>query len=175
MQGASIDTAIFDPYEYSSASSHLVASAIPRPSPAQWTDKQISKLLTQAKNSYSTKQFVQAYTALQPLITSASYKEDGDSKTNSTGSAPIAKAKYSLRIKVWCLYLSVLSEIIDSDSSDPQCALASDEYDLLKSKFVNGSIWEQVIQDGYEGEVAKVDGAVVQALYGDPTFFVSQS
>ncbi|KAL8824171.1 MAG: hypothetical protein Q9191_005243, partial [Dirinaria sp. TL-2023a] len=164
MSSTSIDTAIFNPHEYSSSSPHFVTSAIPRSSPIQWTDKQISKLLTQAKNLYSTKQFVQAYTALQRLITRPHDKDQESPKTESAGSAPIAKAKCSLRIKVWCLYLSVLSEIIDSEPIDFRSAFGGGEYDSLKSKIVNGSVWEQVIQDGYEGDLGSVDGAVVQAV-----------
>ena len=75
--------------------------------------------------------------------------------------APVASATTSHRVKVWSLYITLINSIVDLGNDEGKRVFGQREYKALVAKARDGSIWEQVVRDGYGGREGSVDAEVV--------------
>jgi hypothetical protein len=141
------------------ASSSLASSASSLPN---------SKLGSQAYKSASqlflTRRLQESLAVLDPIITVPTSADDvsvtnGDDRASAL--APIASASSTVRIKVWNLYITLLSSIVDLGPEEGKRELGQKEWKALVNKVRDGTIWEEVVQLGYRGREGSVDADVV--------------
>lgn len=118
---------------------------------------QISKAYTQASNLFLTRRLTEALSTLTPIVERPLVEVIGE----SPDPAPIAIASRSSRIKIWCLYLTLLNAIIGLGPDEGKAAFGSNVWRDIASKARDGSIWEDVVQVGYNGIEGNVDAEVV--------------
>ncbi|KAI5288436.1 hypothetical protein KEM52_001159 [Ascosphaera acerosa] len=75
--------------------------------------------------------------------------------------AAAAAAPRALRVKIWNLYITLLSAIVDLGSEDGAAEFGDDQWRAMASSVRNGRIWEYVVRAGYHGKEGAVDGEVV--------------
>jgi hypothetical protein len=62
---------------------------------------------------------------------------------------------------VWSLYLTILNAIVEMDPDEGKAAFGSQEWRALCAKVREGSVWEDVVRNGYHGVEGEVDSEVV--------------
>jgi hypothetical protein len=77
-----------------------------------------------------------------------------------------------LRIKVWNLYITILSAIVELGPEDGKIQFGQKEWKAIASKVRDGGIWETVVQAGYGGREGAVDADVVYNLFVIPMLSV---
>ncbi|PYH85886.1 peroxisome proliferation protein peroxin 26 [Aspergillus uvarum CBS 121591] len=147
-----------------SQSQHLSsATSTPPLSPS----KLCSKTYKKASHLFLTRRLQEALAALEPAITSPSGNDDqftnGDS-SSALGGPPIASAQPTWRIKVWNLYITLLSGIVDLGPEEGKAVFGQKEWKAISSQVREGQIWETVVQTGYQGLEGSVDAEVVYNL-----------
>ncbi|KAJ5584971.1 uncharacterized protein N7459_004771 [Penicillium hispanicum] len=124
--------------------------------------KLCSKTYKKASQLYLTRRLPEALATLQPIITVPSTQDDqytnGD---HSTAVAPIATALGTWRIKVWNLYITLLSAIVDIGAEEGKNQFGQKEWKAIATQVREGDIWETVVQTGYQGREGSVDAEVV--------------
>ena len=65
---------------------------------------------------------------------------------------------------MWKLYLSILNGIVELGYENGQRAFGVKEWKTLATKVWDGTIWEDVVQIGYNGREGNVDPDVVLNL-----------
>ncbi|KAK2753242.1 hypothetical protein FQN54_007933 [Arachnomyces sp. PD_36] len=148
----------------SSSQSQLLSSSTSSISSA----KQNSQTYKHASQLFLTRRLQESLSTLEPLITvpaavDGSQQPNGDSEDIPT-LAPIASFSSTLRIKVWNLYITLLSAIVDLGPEDGKNELGQKEWKSLASKVREGEIWEMIVQVGYRGMEGSVDADVVYNL-----------
>jgi hypothetical protein len=127
--------------------------------------KLCSKTYKKASQLYLTRRLPEALASLQPIIKPSAPQEDqptnGDS---STPVAPIATAAGTWRIKVWNLYITLLSAIVDLGAEEGKKQFGQKEWKAIASQVREGAIWETVVEVGYNGHEGSVDAEVVYNL-----------
>lgn len=118
---------------------------------------QISKAYTQASNLFLTRRLTEALSTLKPIVERPLVEVIGESPDPT----PIAIASRSSRIKIWSLYLTLLNAIIELGPEEGKAAFGSNVWRDIASKARDGSIWEHVVQVGYNGVEGNVDAEVV--------------
>lgn len=118
---------------------------------------QLSKAYTQASNLFLTRRLIEAFSTLTPIIEKPLAEEIGE----SSGPAPIASASRNSRIKIWSLYLTLLNAIIELGPEEGKTIFGDDVWKDIASKVRDGTIWEEVLQVGYDGIEGNVDAEVV--------------
>ncbi|RAH49937.1 protein pex26 [Aspergillus brunneoviolaceus CBS 621.78] len=148
-----------------SQSQHL-SSATTTSSPLS-PSKLCSKTYKKASQLFLTRRLQEALAALEPAITSPSGKDEqftnGDS-SSALGGPPIAAAQPTWRIKVWNLYITLLSAIVDLGPEEGKAVFGQKEWKAISSQVREGQIWETVVQTGYQGLEGSVDAEVVYNL-----------
>lgn len=131
-----------------------------------------SKLCSQTYKSASqlflTRRLQESYNTLIPIVTAQTTSNDlqitnGDG--NPSTLAPIAYASSNVRIKVWNLYITLLSNIIDLGPEEGKKEFGQKEWKALVAKVRDGSIWEEIVQTGYQGLEGSVDADVINNLW----------
>ncbi|KAL1961157.1 hypothetical protein VTO42DRAFT_3102 [Malbranchea cinnamomea] len=122
--------------------------------------KQISQIYKHASQLYLTRRLAEALSALEPLVT-ASRAQDAQENSNV---APVATASTNSRIKVWNLYITILSSIVELGPEEGKRQFGQKEWKALASRVREGDIWETVVQVGYKGREGSVDADVVYNL-----------
>lgn len=89
-----------------------------------------------------------------PLITPPGAVDDGDL-------APVARSSRTTRVKVWSLYLTTLNAIVEMEPDEGKQAFGTQEWRALCAKVREGSVWEEVVRNGYHGVEGDVDSEVV--------------
>ncbi|KAH0561954.1 hypothetical protein GP486_003339 [Trichoglossum hirsutum] len=153
------------PDEPLSSSGFLSASAASLPGGFKTRDgsSQFSKAYRQASSLFLTRRPQEALSALQPLITNTHTSDQSNGGGPSEG-APIASASRGLRIKVWCLYLTILDAVVNLGPEEGKNAFGSQDWRSLVSKAREGKVWDDVVVDGYGGREGGVDAEVVISL-----------
>lgn len=130
-----------------------------------------SKLCSQTYKSASqlflTRRLQESLDALTPIVTASSASDDAqitDGDSNASTLAPIVFASSNVRIKVWNLYITLLSNIIDLGPEEGKKEFGQKEWKTLVSKVRDGSVWEEIVQTGYQGLEGTVDADVVYNL-----------
>ncbi|CRL28592.1 unnamed protein product [Penicillium camemberti] len=139
-----------------SSLSHAASSASPT--------KLCSKTYKKASQLYLTRRLPEALTNLQPIITPSTPEDQHTNGENSTPVAPIATAAGTWRIKVWNLYITLLSAIVDLGAEEGKKQFGQKEWKAIASQVREGAIWETVVEVGYQGHEGSVDAEVVYNL-----------
>lgn len=150
-----------------SQSSHPL-SASASSLPGRTSSKYISQTYKHASQLYLTRRLAEALSALEPLITPSTSQDPTQQQDPSSTSAPIATASTNARIKVWNLYITVLSSIVELGPEEGKRQFGQKEWKGLASKVREGDIWETVVQVGYKGREGSVDADVVYNLFVYP-------
>lgn len=128
--------------------------------------KLCSKTYKKASQLYLTRRLPEALSTLEPIITIA--KAPNDQYTNGDSNAavaPIASAPGTWRIKVWNLYITLLSTIVDLGAEEGKKQFGSAEWKSIASQVREGGIWETVVTVGYQSREGSVDAEVVYNLF----------
>ncbi|KGO66923.1 hypothetical protein PEX1_077660 [Penicillium expansum] len=139
-----------------SSHSHAASSASPT--------KLCSKTYKKASQLYLTRRLPEALVNLQPIITPSAPEDQHTNGDNSTPVAPIATAAGTWRIKVWNLYITLLSAIVDLGAEEGKKQFGQKEWKAIASQVREGAIWETVVEVGYQGHEGSVDAEVVYNL-----------
>lgn len=118
---------------------------------------QISKAYAQASNLFLTRRLSEALSTLTPIVKKPAVEEIGESPAPT----PIAIASRSLRIKIWSLYLTLLNAIIEVGPDEGKATFGNNLWRDIAGKARDGTIWEEVVQVGYNGIEGNVDAEVV--------------
>lgn len=129
--------------------------------PGRTSSKYVSQIYKHASQLYLTRRLAEALSAIEPLVTS-SPAQDAQQDANLP---PIATATTNSRIKVWNLYITVLSSIVELGPEEGKKQFGQKEWKTLASKVREGDIWETVVQAGYGGREGSVDADVVYNLF----------
>ncbi|GES66592.1 peroxin 26 [Aspergillus terreus] len=115
-----------------------------------------SKTYKKASQLYLTRRLQESLTALEPAITGVHDQE--------ASAPPIAFASPTWRIKVWNLYITLLSSIVDLGPEEGKRDFGQKEWKAICTQVREGGIWETVVQAGYKGLEGSVDAEVVHNL-----------
>jgi hypothetical protein len=126
------------------------------------SSKHLSQAYKQASQLFLTRRLPESLSVLEPLIRPAPHQDDQQDGNES--SAPVATASNTLRIKVWNLYITILSAIVELGPEDGKIQFGQKEWKAITSKVRDGEIWETVVQAGYGGREGAVDADVVYNL-----------
>lgn len=125
--------------------------------------KLCSKTYKKASQLYLTRRLPESLESLQPIITVSPSQDDH--QTNGTAAvAAIAAAPSTWRIKVWNLYITLLSAIVDLGAEEGKSQFGQKEWKAIATQVREGGIWETVVQIGYRGREGSVDAEVVYNL-----------
>ena len=127
----------------------------------------ISKTYKQASNLFLTRRLPEALQALKPIIAPPKRDEEVDDREDSDPKdpAPIATASKNARVKVWNLYITLLNAIVELGPEEGKAQFGSTQWRSLAAKARDGTIWEDVVRDGYHGREGRVDADVISNLY----------
>lgn len=126
--------------------------------------KLCSKTYKKASQLYLTRRLPESLESLQPIITVSSSQDEH--QTDGTAAvAPIATAPSTWRIKVWNLYITLLSAIVDLGAEEGKSQFGQKEWKAIATQVREGGIWETVVQVGYRGREGSVDAEVVYNLW----------
>ncbi|KAI6246894.1 hypothetical protein HI914_05051 [Erysiphe necator] len=112
----------------------------------------ISKTYRQASTLFLTRRLPESLTTMLPIL---EYTPD------SLDPPPIYSANKITRIKVWSLYLTILNAICELPPDEGKQNFGNFEFRALVSKVRDGTIWDEVIKNGYGGLEGNVDTEVV--------------
>ena len=126
---------------------------------------QIVRTYKYAHQLFLTRRVHEALEVLEPVLRPAESRSNAPGTAESDTHAPlISSASRGARIKVWSLYISILNAIAQMSSEQGKRTFGSARWKELVAKARNGTIWEDVIQDGYAGVEGDVDADVVVNL-----------
>ncbi|KAL2797529.1 hypothetical protein BJX66DRAFT_85936 [Aspergillus keveii] len=125
--------------------------------------KLCSKTYKKASQLFLTRRLQEALVSLQPVITASRGNDDHEVNGDSSV-APIAIVPPTWRIKVWNLYVTLLSAIIDLGPEEGKKTIGQKEWKTISTQVRDGGIWETVVQTGYQGREGSVDAEVVYNL-----------
>ena len=135
------------------------------PSNRQQTS-QIAKTYRQAAQLFLTRRLPEALSTIEPIIIpqSPQFNTSTTSDGPQTATAPIANASRGSRIKVWAFYLTFLNSVVELGPEEGNHAFGSTRWRALVAKARDGSVWEDIVRDGYHGDEGAVDAEVVVNL-----------
>ncbi|KAJ0419842.1 hypothetical protein BJY00DRAFT_285239 [Aspergillus carlsbadensis] len=125
--------------------------------------KLCSKTYKKASQLFLTRRLQEALVSLQPVITAGRGNDEHEVNSDSSV-APIATVPPTWRIKVWNLYVTLLSAIIDLGPEEGKRTIGQKEWKTISTQVRDGGIWEIVVQTGYQGREGSVDAEVVYNL-----------
>ncbi|KAF2008619.1 hypothetical protein BU24DRAFT_402854 [Aaosphaeria arxii CBS 175.79] len=146
-------------------SSRLLSSSVSSLSGSRQQSSQIAKAYRQAAQLFLTRRLPEALSTIQPIITPPAQEDvNGSYNGDLSGFAPIANASRGTRVKVWSFYLTFLNAVVELGAEEGKHAFGSTTWKALVSKCRDGSVWEDVVRDGYAGAEGDVDAEVVVNL-----------
>jgi hypothetical protein len=126
---------------------------------------QISRSYKQASHFFLQRRFPEALLTIQPLITPQKQKDASAGQDYIDGSAPVARASRSNRVKVWSLYLTLLNAIVEIGVDEGKETFGQVSWRAIHTKVRSGVVWEDVVKIGYHNQEGAVDSEVVSNLY----------
>ncbi|KAI9889638.1 MAG: hypothetical protein M1814_005146 [Vezdaea aestivalis] len=148
---------ITDPSNDSSSSPLFTNHSLHLPS-SRPSSSPTSKAYKQASTLFLTRRLQEAHSILVSLITTST------SDDNPPSPAPVTTAPTRLRIKIWSLYITLLDEIIKLGALEGKSLFGSSLWRSIQTQARDGSIWDQVVAQGYAGDEAAVDAVVIAGL-----------
>lgn len=135
-------------------------------SPSKATSSLISRTYKQASNLFLTRRLPECLQALEPIINppESATDEERHDLTEFTEPAPIANASKSTRVKVWNLYTTLLSALVELGPENGKARLGNSQWRTLVASVRDGTVWEKVVEDGYHGREGMVDPDVVSNM-----------
>lgn len=170
MNGSS--TAVVDPAEEALSSSRLLGSSVGSLSSSRRGTSEISKVHKRASYLFLQREFSEAFSTIEPLITVLRPPEEGTEEEAHSKPAPVATAIRKDRIKVWSFYISLLNAVAELDPEEGKSTFGNKQWRTLIAKVQEGTIWEDVVNIGYHGIEGNVDADVVISL---ATLLLAQS
>ncbi|MCJ1277257.1 hypothetical protein MMC21_005067 [Puttea exsequens] len=155
------NTALIDPTEEALSSSRLLGLSLGSLSSPCRKSSEISKAHREASNLFLTRRLPEALSIIEPLITCLPQFEDVNEEEHQPHSAPVAIASRKDRIKVWSFYLTLLNAIADLGPEEGKDTFGNRQWTSLVAKAKDGTIWEELVKDGYHGIEENVDPEVV--------------
>lgn len=129
------------------------------------SSSRLSKIRSQtykkASQLYLTRRLQEALATLEPVVTP---RTDEQNSNGDDSESLIATAPSTWRIKVWNLYITLLSAIVDLGAEEGRKEVGQKEWKAISSQVRDGTIWETVVQTGYKGLEGSVDADVVYNL-----------
>ena len=131
---------------------------------------QVIKTYRQSVNLFLTRRFPEALSTIEPIITPQQSNQSG---ANGSGEeqderqqalAPLAFASRATRIKVWNFWLTFLHQVVDLGAEEGKHAFGTTKWKALASKARDGTVWDDVVRDGYGGVEGSVEPEVVVSL-----------
>lgn len=151
-------------YEDLTSSRSLGASVSSLASSRQHS-QQIAKAYRQAAQLFLTRRLPEALSTIEPIITPPPQNDQLDQNDpDLTAYAPIAAASRGTRVKVWSFYLTFLNAVVELGAEEGKLAFGSTRWKQLVSKCRDGSVWDDVVRDGYAHVEGDVDAEVVVNL-----------
>lgn len=151
-------------YEDLSSSRTLGASVSSLTSSRQHS-QQIAKTYRQAAHLFITRRLPEALSTIEPIITPPPQPDTHDPEDPELAAyAPIAAASRGTRVKVWSFYLTFLNTVVELGAEEGKLAFGSARWKQLVSKCRDGSVWDDVVRDGYARVEGDVDAEVVVNL-----------
>jgi len=127
--------------------------------------KLCSKTYKKASQLYLTRRLPESLASLQPIVNVPSSQDHQYTNGDSAAAvAPIATAPGTWRIKVWNLYITLLSAIVDLGAEEGKNQFGQKEWKTIATQVREGGIWQTVVQVGYQGREGSVDAEVVYNL-----------
>lgn len=139
--------------------SRYLSSSISSLSASRQQSSQIAKGYRQAAQLFLTRRLPEALSTIEPIITPPQHDETTNGDV--VGYAPVANASRGTRVKVWSFYLTFLNSVVELGAEEGKHAFGSSRWKQLVSKCRDGSIWDDVVRDGYAGVEGDVDTDVV--------------
>jgi hypothetical protein len=150
--------------EDNTSTSSLLSTSVSSLSSSRHQISQIARTYRQAAQLFLTRRLPEALSTIEPVITRRrEERSDSDTETElgRLEPAPIDSASRGTRIKVWSFYLTFLNAVVELGPEEGKHAFGSAKWKALVGKARDGSVWEDVVRDGYGGVEANVDGEVV--------------
>ncbi|KAH6625806.1 hypothetical protein C7974DRAFT_338090 [Boeremia exigua] len=141
--------------------SRYLSSSISSLSASRQQSSQIAKAYRQAAQLFLTRRLPEALSTIAPIIAPPPTPDDGHSLP---APAPVATASRGTRIKVWSFYLTFLNSVVELGAEEGKHAFGSARWKQLVSTCRDGSVWDDVVRDGYAGVAGHVDADVVVNL-----------
>ncbi|KAF2715527.1 hypothetical protein K504DRAFT_457680 [Pleomassaria siparia CBS 279.74] len=149
-------------YEDALGSSRMLSSSITNMSSSRQQSSQIAKAYRQAAQLFLTRRLPEALSTIEPIITPPDQDySNGIYNSDLSAFAPVASASRGTRVKVWSFYLTFLNSVIELGAEDGKHAFGSTRWKQLVSRCRDGSVWDDVVRDGYAGVEGDVDAEVV--------------
>lgn len=147
------------------SSSRTPGSSVSSLSASRQHSQQIAKAYRQAAQLFLTRRLPEALSTIEPIITPPVVDHaNGSYNGDLAGYAPIATASRGTRVKVWSFYLTFLNAVVELGAEEGKHAFGSARWKQLVSKCRDGSVWDDVVRDGYAGVEGDVDAEVVANL-----------
>lgn len=129
-------------------------------------NRQLSRRYRKARNLFLTQQFTQAFEETTLLLEPHDAFEDivETGREDTVVGAPVSFAKRSLRVKVWSLYLTLLSTFMGAGTQKASAWIGAQTWESLDTSLRSGSIWQRVVEVGYAGDELALDHEVIVAL-----------
>ncbi|KAG9685840.1 hypothetical protein KCU76_g11426, partial [Aureobasidium melanogenum] len=148
-----------------SLSSQYLASSISSLSSARAQSSQIARTYRQAAQLFLTRRLYEALSTIDPIISpeapESPFQQD---ELTDRHAAPVAFASKTSRVKVWSFYLTLLNAIIELGPEEGKLVFGSTKWRELASYARQGTIWDLVVKQGYQGNEGAVDAEVVVNL-----------
>ncbi|KAI8942046.1 hypothetical protein NX059_000150 [Plenodomus lindquistii] len=147
--------------------SRYLSSSLSSLSASRQQSSQIAKAYRQAAQLFLTRRLPEALSTIEPIITPPPpHDDDAHAHANAqnghvVGYAPIANASRGTRVKVWSFYLTFLNAVVELGAEEGKHAFGTTRWKQLVSKCRDGSVWDEVVKDGYAGAEGDVDTDVV--------------
>ena len=120
----------------------------------------ISKIYKRASTLFLTRQLKEAHSLLTSLIDGAA-----DASSNGfTTNIALIDATRNQRVKIWCLYLSLIDELLKVGPVQGATFVGLKNWSSLKESVTDSTVWDYVTKQGYQGRQASVDEEVIASL-----------
>ncbi|KAI9665122.1 MAG: hypothetical protein M1831_002132 [Alyxoria varia] len=158
------------------ASHSPLVSSISSLSSQPTSQPNVSRTYKHANQLFLTRQIYEALQCLETVIlepksnrttnhsSESPSTTDTDDSTAQSSRAPVATAARAARVRTWTLYLAILNEVMEMGPEAGKELFGAVRYKELVGKTRDGSIWEEVVTNGYAGAEAVVDAEVVANL-----------
>nr|POE58982.1 hypothetical protein CFP56_24252 [Quercus suber] len=143
-----------------SLDSQYLSTSLSNLSRSRSTNTFIVRAYRQATQLYLTRQFKDALDVLETIIVPQSLA-DADTEDDE---APIAQSSKGTRTKVWVFYLSIINAIIELGPEEGRAIFGIVRWRQIASKAREGTVWDEIVQNGYNGIEGDVDADVVVNL-----------
>ncbi|KZZ96303.1 peroxin-26-like protein [Ascosphaera apis ARSEF 7405] len=142
------------------------------PSP-RGTAKRMQRIYKEALELFVTRRLPASLEAINSLVLPPSLQSQQQrQETTANGgihgngglpmnAAAVSAAPVNLRVKIWNLYITLLSAIVDLGTEEGSNEFGEDQWRAMASSVRNGRIWEYVVRAGYQGKEGNVDGDIV--------------